>query len=91
MLAYAIGHMRNVGGYGAWRWIFILEGLLTVVVSVVSFFTLPDWPAQAKHLTERERTVLLQKLARDTKDHVENLSSWQVLKVCLRDPKVYFR
>jgi hypothetical protein len=30
--------MNGVGGYAGWRWIFILEGLLTVVVAVVAFF-----------------------------------------------------
>ncbi|OAP60193.1 hypothetical protein AYL99_05195 [Fonsecaea erecta] len=90
LLAYAIGHMENVGGYGAWRWIFILEGLLTVIVAIFSFFALPDWPEQAKHLNEKEKAVLLAKLARDTKDYVENKSTMQVLKECLLDPKVYF-
>lgn len=30
--------MNGVGGYAGWRWIFILEGLLTIVVAVVAFF-----------------------------------------------------
>lgn len=29
LLAYAIGFMNGVGGYSGWRWIFILEGLLS--------------------------------------------------------------
>ncbi len=83
--------MKDVGGYNSWRWIFIIEGLITCIVAVLTFFFLPDWPEQTKHLDDTERVVLLKKLARDTKEYVEDKSSLQVFKDCLRDPKVYFR
>ncbi|KIX07774.1 uncharacterized protein Z518_02428 [Rhinocladiella mackenziei CBS 650.93] len=54
LLAYAIGHMDNVGGYSAWRWIFIIEGFFTIVVAIFSFSVLPDWPEQTRHFTEGE-------------------------------------
>ena len=83
--------MDGIGGYGAWRWIFILEGIFTVIVAVLAFFLLPDWPHQAKFLSNDERTTLLQMLSRDTRDYVENKSTLTVLKDCLKDPKVYLR
>ena len=83
--------MGGVGGYNAWRWIFILEGLLTILVALFSFYMLPDWPHQAKYLNETEQTILLRKLARDTKDYIETKSTMSVLKDCLTDPKVFFR
>lgn len=30
--------MDGVGGYAGWRWIFILEGLFTVIVGILSFW-----------------------------------------------------
>lgn len=36
--------MDGVGGYEGWRWIFLLEGLLTVVMGVMCFFLLIDSP-----------------------------------------------
>ena len=30
--------MKGVGGLNGWRWIFILEGILTVVVSAAAYF-----------------------------------------------------
>ncbi|KAL4895493.1 major facilitator superfamily domain-containing protein [Aspergillus ambiguus] len=44
LLAAGISKMDGVGGYEGWRWIFIIEGLLTVVLGVLSFFLLIDSP-----------------------------------------------
>ena len=52
LLASAIGKMSGMRGYLGWRWIFILEGTLTCVVAFVFYFLLPDFPEQAKWLTE---------------------------------------
>lgn len=47
LLASAIGKMDYVRDYRGWRWIFILEGLVTVVVAVIFFFTFPSFPEQS--------------------------------------------
>ncbi|KAI5240154.1 major facilitator superfamily transporter [Aureobasidium subglaciale] len=59
LLAAAIGKMN---GYEGWRWIFILEGLLTCVVSAAFFFVLPDFPEDSKWLTEEERAFVTNRL-----------------------------
>lgn len=65
LLASAIGKMDGVRGYQGWRWIFILEGLLTCVVSFFFFFLLPDFPEEAKWLTEDEREFVKARLQID--------------------------
>ncbi|KIX06490.1 uncharacterized protein Z518_04466 [Rhinocladiella mackenziei CBS 650.93] len=62
LLAYAIAKMDGVGGYEGWRWIFILEGLLTVVVAVAAFFLLHDFPDTAKFLTTEEKAWVVHRL-----------------------------
>ncbi|KAM5380854.1 hypothetical protein ACJZ2D_003378 [Fusarium nematophilum] len=44
LLAFAIAKMDGVGSYESWRWIFILEGLATVLVSIATYFCLIDSP-----------------------------------------------
>ncbi|KAJ6066430.1 hypothetical protein N7499_001393 [Penicillium canescens] len=44
LLAAGIAKMDGVGGYEGWRWIFLLEGLLTVILGVLCFFFLIDSP-----------------------------------------------
>lgn len=38
LLAAAIVNMDGVGGKPGWAWIFILEGLFTVIISLLSFY-----------------------------------------------------
>jgi MFS family permease len=45
LLARAISLMDGVGGKAGWSWIFILEGLLTLVVGSFSFLAVKDYPA----------------------------------------------
>lgn len=47
--------MDGIGGKPGWAWIFILEGLATVIVAVFSPLVLQDFPETAKFLTEAER------------------------------------
>lgn len=65
LLAAAIGKMDGIRGYAGWRWIFILEGLLSCVVSFVLFFILSDFPEDAKWLTEEERSYVKARLEVD--------------------------
>ena len=48
LLAAAIAQMKGVGGKPGWAWIFILEGLATVVVGVISYWMVHDFPDDAK-------------------------------------------
>jgi MFS family permease len=56
LLATAIIKMEGVGGLAGWRWIFILEGLATIISSIIAALTLPAGIPSAKFLTEEERS-----------------------------------
>jgi MFS family permease len=62
LLAFGIAHMDGVGGLAGWRWIFILEGILTVLVAIAAYFTLFDFPETATFLTEEERAFAVYRL-----------------------------
>jgi len=48
ILAYGLMQMKGVAGYNGWRWIFIMEGILTCVIAVIGYFALVPFPDQAK-------------------------------------------
>ncbi|KAF8641172.1 hypothetical protein AX17_000807 [Amanita inopinata Kibby_2008] len=65
LLAAAIAIMDGVGGKPGWAWIFIIEGLATVVASTASFWIVQDFPEAAKFLSEAERVFVIRRLHDD--------------------------
>lgn len=57
--------MDGIGGKPGWAWIFILEGLITVLAGAVSYWIIQDFPDTATFLTEEERTVVIRRLQQD--------------------------
>jgi MFS family permease len=71
LLAYGILHMRGTGGLAGWQWLFIIEGLFTVVVGVIFALLFPSSPTnpvnllKRRYFTERESYILVQRVLRD--------------------------
>ena len=57
--------MDGVGGKPGWAWIFILEGLATIVAGAASFFIIQDFPDTARFLSEVERAMVIRRLQND--------------------------
>jgi hypothetical protein len=89
LLAYAIGHMKDVRGYGAWCWIFILEGAATCVLAAAAFFIIPDLPEDAKFLQPDERALLIRRLTEDTGETRMDRLDKKAAKRAFSDPKIY--
>ncbi len=58
-------YLDGVGGLKGWQWVFLIEGLPSVLLGFVVLFTLPDGPAQARWLTEGERLWLVERLGQE--------------------------
>ena len=72
LLATAIVQMDDVGGKAGWAWIFILEGLATVLIGVASFWMVYDFPDEATFLSEDDRKRVLRRLAEDQQASAEH-------------------
>ncbi|KAI6114034.1 major facilitator superfamily domain-containing protein [Pisolithus sp. B1] len=68
IFAYAIGLMNGVGGRKGCQWIFILEGILTVIVSLIAYFLVPTWSHKAKFVRLHKNRVHLLKWLRVDSD-----------------------
>jgi len=58
LLAYGIGFMDGAGGLRGWSWIFILEGVATVLVGLIAALVMVDYPSTANFLTTDERSFV---------------------------------
>ena len=76
--------MAGIGGYNGWRWIFIIEGLLTVAMGAISKFFIPDWPHEAKFLSSSEKALLHRRLEEEwgeaRMDHWDRETAWRIAK-----------
>ena len=65
LFAYAIQTMGNRHGFAAWRWLFIVEFLITLFVCGIGMIFLPNEVEEAWFLSEEEKeTMRLKKKAR---------------------------
>ncbi|KAG9311723.1 hypothetical protein JVU11DRAFT_7963 [Chiua virens] len=80
-LAYGILHLDGLAGKAGWRWLFLIEGLITSTIGVACFFNMPPSPTQTKTwfrlkgwFTEREEVIIVNKILRDdpTKGDMHN-------------------
>ncbi|KAF9226376.1 allantoate permease [Gyrodon lividus] len=80
-LAYGTLHLNGVAGQAGWRWLFLIEGLITFVIGVATFFNMPASPTQTKAwfrpkgwFTEREEVIMVNRILRDdpTKGDMHN-------------------
>lgn len=97
LLAFAIAKMDGIAGYRGWRWIFLLEGILTVVIGVLTVFCLPDSPALSRAWLKADEIRCLETRKRAAQSgspspqNTEDKRSfpWKVLRDVLLDWQVY--
>lgn len=81
--------MAGVGGYNGWRWIFIIEGLLTVVVAVLGKFFIVDWPETSRFLNPEERALLMRRLREESAEANMDTLDKKAAKRIFTDWKIY--
>jgi sugar phosphate permease len=80
IFAYGIVQIGNHTTYKGWRWIYIIEGGITVVLGFLAYLLLVDFPDSPKttFLTEKEKDFVNERLAWDrglNEDHKVTLDS----------------
>lgn len=90
LLAAAIAQMDGIGGKPRWAWIFILEGLLTIIIGVASFWMVYDFPGEATFLSEEERLLVHRRLRADGQSSADHEGfEWIFFWASLKDWKTY--
>jgi MFS family permease len=86
-------HMDGLRGLRAWKWMFIIEGAITICIAFMAYFILPNFPRSTTWLTEEERQLAVWRLDEDIgeDDWVDSQhQSFKVgLKLAFSDIKTY--
>ncbi len=85
-LSTALLQLDGVWGLRGWQWMFIGEGVPTVLIGLTVMWVLTERPSQAKWLTEDERSWLEAELARE-KQAVESVRTHSILSAMI-NPRV---
>ncbi|CAO1629998.1 unnamed protein product [Parajaminaea phylloscopi] len=90
IFAYALA-LIETGKYRAWRWIFIGEGLISVVVAIACYWLIVDFPSSHRctFLTEEEKRITLTRIERDRADAESDGLTWKKLGTYAIDAKLW--
>lgn len=66
-------------GVQGWRWLFIVEGLPAILLGILAFFFLTDWPQEARWLTREQRQWVEQELQEENTACTKAITVWEAL------------
>lgn len=63
--AAAYTHLNGVHGYAGWRWLFIIDGIITLPLAILGYAFFPDLPQSGKRtwwITDAEQKLSVQRM-----------------------------
>lgn len=85
--------MDGTRGMRAWKWLFIIEGVVTIGVAFAAFFVLPNFPRTTTWLTEEEKALAAWRLEDDIGEDdwidSQHQTFWKGAKMAFMDIKTY--
>ncbi|KAJ6508630.1 major facilitator superfamily domain-containing protein [Mycena sanguinolenta] len=87
-----LGNMNGKRGIQGWRWLFFIEGSITITVGILSIWALPDYPGNTNWVVGDQRRLAQARLAEDAGEadqDTENDTPFSGLKMAAKDPLVW--
>lgn len=88
LLTYGLGHIKSP--LKVYQVIFLFCGSITLAVSVVVFFLLPDSPMTAKFLSQHEKVVAIERVRANQMGVSSQVWKWDHVREVMMDPKTWF-
>lgn len=78
-------------GLAAWRWVFIIDGLMTVVTAIYGLIFFPDTPdsTTAFYFSEDERIRCRERVKEEGHVKQDHKLSWDIFNRCIRSWQFY--
>ncbi|GAM39527.1 hypothetical protein TCE0_034r11155 [Talaromyces pinophilus] len=88
-----VAGLEGAHGIRGWRWLFIVEGVMTIGVAFISLWILPDYPATTRRFSEREKHVAVARLATENvtaaTEDTERLSNFEAIKAAVKEARTW--
>ncbi|KAF4470018.1 MFS general substrate transporter [Fusarium albosuccineum] len=93
MAGAIISRLEGARGIPGWRWLLLIEGVVTVACGFGLYFVLPDYPRNSKMLTPEQRLLGHVRILYDQNASVQpeedNLTPFQAVAVVLKDGRTW--
>ncbi len=90
---FGLNRLDGRGGLEGWRYMFLVQGLISIVIGIVTYWWIVDFPENAHNsfyfLTKEEQTLAVSRIQEDRKDVQADPFSWGKVLVHASDLKVY--
>ncbi|KAL2671542.1 hypothetical protein Neosp_014132 [[Neocosmospora] mangrovei] len=90
--AGVLSNMQGVLGHAAWRWLFWIEGAITMAVAISAAIILPDLPHNSRGFTEEERQVAQLRMIEDVGEADTDSAEEGIFygfNLAIKDVKIY--
>ncbi|KAF7365095.1 MFS general substrate transporter [Mycena venus] len=87
-----LGNMDGKRGIRAWRWLFYIEGAITITVGIASIWALPDYPGNTNWIVGDQRRLAQARLAEDAGEADQDTDKdtpLAGLRMAAKDPLVW--
>ncbi|KAJ5952398.1 Major facilitator superfamily domain general substrate transporter [Penicillium vulpinum] len=90
---FGLNHLNGVAGLAGWRWMYIVQGLITCILGIITYWWMVDFPEHAQRsfyfLSDQEARLATRRIQDDRADVVAEPFSWGTLLANFKDPKIY--
>ncbi|KAH8726936.1 major facilitator superfamily domain-containing protein [Phaeosphaeriaceae sp. PMI808] len=88
-LSSLLAKMDGTAGYGAWRWIFIIEGCITILVSIACWPVVPPFPENCAFLSPEDKALMLRRVKEDGGHNANEEITFKEALHYLKDWKIW--
>ncbi|KAJ5092168.1 hypothetical protein NUU61_007038 [Penicillium alfredii] len=93
LVNFGLNHLNGAAGLAGWRWMFLVQGLITCVLGIVTYWWMVDFPEHSHRsfffLSEREARVAARRILDDRADLVPEPFAWSTVLANFADLKIY--
>ena len=91
LIAYGILHMDGAAGYAGWRWLYIIEGAITIVFGFACFWLLPNKPENAYFLNGQDKENMMIRAEQCRLYQGKEEIEWRQVRSAFKEFKLYIR
>ncbi|KAF5380625.1 hypothetical protein D9615_004540 [Tricholomella constricta] len=85
IFAYALTLIAPRGGLNGWQWIFIIEGVITIVLGLLTYMFVADFPDKNRFLDEKQTKLILDRVEKDRGDSLPDEMTWAKIRLHMSD------